>query len=96
MCYSLYLIHWPVVKATCHIFNYDLGIQNTWGVLLVTIPACVLFSAAAGWGFHLLVERRFLNTPPVLPWHAVGQRAVPAPACRSVTAMPAVPPSMPI
>ena len=67
MCYSLYLIHWPVAKLVSHIF-YVLGIKEEWAAILLVIPFCTVLAAALGWGFHLVVERRFLNTPPVLPW----------------------------
>lgn len=68
MCYSLYLIHWPFVKFAAHEFYVGLGLHNSWFYLGIIIPACLICSVAAGWIFHLYVERRFLNTPPVMPW----------------------------
>jgi peptidoglycan/LPS O-acetylase OafA/YrhL len=62
MCYSLYLIHWPITKSISHIF-FNLGVSSVWGTLLVTIPVSMAVSVAAAWVFHLLVERRFLNSP---------------------------------
>jgi peptidoglycan/LPS O-acetylase OafA/YrhL len=65
MCYSLYLTHWPVAKGLSHLL-YRLGVQGEWPTLLVTIPVSIMASVALAWVFHLAVERRFLNTPPVL------------------------------
>lgn len=65
MCYSFYLIHWPITKTITHV----LALQgwNTPGItFLVTAPLCVVVSVAAAWIFHVLVERKFLNTPPTL------------------------------
>jgi peptidoglycan/LPS O-acetylase OafA/YrhL len=62
MCYSLYLVHQILVKAvTTELIR--MGVTSAWQVLLMNIPACVAVSVAAGWVFHRLVERRFLNTP---------------------------------
>ncbi len=62
MCYSIYLVHWPLVKLVgmgCR----KLGLESDAETVLVVMPACIAASVAVGWGFHLLVERRFLNTP---------------------------------
>jgi peptidoglycan/LPS O-acetylase OafA/YrhL len=66
MCYSLYLVHWPVTKATSHLL-LNAGLDTPARTLLVTVPVCIAVSIAAAWPFHLLVERRFLNTPRVAP-----------------------------
>jgi peptidoglycan/LPS O-acetylase OafA/YrhL len=63
MCYSLYLVHWPVTKAVSHGL-YLAGVKGGMLTLLVTIPSCVAASVAVARAFHVLVERRFLNTPP--------------------------------
>ncbi|MGP8201787.1 MAG: acyltransferase family protein [Limisphaerales bacterium] len=68
MCYSLYLIHEPLVRLVSHIF-YVVGIKKEWAAILLVIPFCTMLAAVLGWGFHLAVERRFLNTLPVFPWH---------------------------
>lgn len=60
MCYSLYLVHWPIAKIVSHL-NYDAGLKGLWSTLLLTIPLVVVLSVAAAWFFHVLVERRFLN-----------------------------------
>jgi peptidoglycan/LPS O-acetylase OafA/YrhL len=62
ICYSLYLVHWPIVKFLSHTL-YLSGVQSEVGTLLVTIPLCLAASLAAAWGFHLAVEKRFLNSP---------------------------------
>jgi peptidoglycan/LPS O-acetylase OafA/YrhL len=62
MCYSLYLIHWPVTKATSHLL-LNAGIDTPARTLLVTVPVCIAVSIAAAWPFQVLVERRYLNTP---------------------------------
>jgi peptidoglycan/LPS O-acetylase OafA/YrhL len=62
LCYSLYLIHWPVVKLISHA-AYERGLTGAWGTLAVTIPVSTAVSVAVAWGFHVAVERRFLNPP---------------------------------
>lgn len=62
MCYSLYLVHWPIGKAISHLLFAN-GVRGVMGTLLVTIPVCMIVSLAAAWVFHVLVERRFLNAP---------------------------------
>ncbi len=64
LCYSMYLVHWPAVRIISHLL-YDAGATSSVATLLVTIPVCVAASILMGWGFHLLIERRFLNSPPV-------------------------------
>jgi len=61
MCYSLYLVHWPVVKIVSRVLSNG-GINSYAETLFVTIPVCLIVSMAAAWGFHLLVERHFMNT----------------------------------
>ena len=69
MCYSLYLVHFPVV--------FFLALLATLAGFrlspLVSIPVCGAMAIAASWQFHVYVERRFLNTP-------VGARTQPAPS----------------
>jgi peptidoglycan/LPS O-acetylase OafA/YrhL len=62
MCYSLYLVHWPVVKLVSHCF-YLAGVDSLWGTVLLTIPVATGLSLLAAWLFFLAVERRFLNSP---------------------------------
>lgn len=62
MCYSVYLVHFPLVRVLSHVL-WDAGVQ--WPILtvVVTIPMCVAAAIGLGWAFHLLVERRYLNAP---------------------------------
>jgi peptidoglycan/LPS O-acetylase OafA/YrhL len=62
MCYSLYLVHWPVVTVVGHLFDV-LGVKHPAAVLGVTVPACVAVAVSVAWLFHVLVERRFMNAP---------------------------------
>jgi peptidoglycan/LPS O-acetylase OafA/YrhL len=80
MCYSLYLTHDPLELVTTKLL-YQLGVNGEWSTLFITIPVCVLVSVLFAWGFHVLVERRFLNTPPTLPTKPkpVPQEEVPEP-----------------
>ena len=60
ICYSLYLVHWPIVKFISHSL-WLMGMRSASGTLLVTIPLCGAASLLVAWGFHVVVERRFLN-----------------------------------
>lgn len=64
MCYSLYLVHWPVVKGISHALYLN-GLTEPTETVLVTIPACAIATLAVGWLFHLGIERHFLNVPQV-------------------------------
>lgn len=61
MCYSMYLVHWPIAKGMA-VFLFNRGLGSPAATLLVTVPLVVMMSAIVGWTFHLAVERRFLNT----------------------------------
>jgi peptidoglycan/LPS O-acetylase OafA/YrhL len=65
MCYSLYLIHWPLCKITGNLLLLA-GVRGFVPVLLITLPVVTVVSIFAGWAFHLLVERHFLNPPATL------------------------------
>ena len=61
ICYSLYLIHVPVVMVCTHILLQF--VDNTAAnVGLIILPACFAGAILAAWIFHLLVERRFMNS----------------------------------
>jgi peptidoglycan/LPS O-acetylase OafA/YrhL len=62
-CYSVYLIHWPVVKGVTAA-TFLAGVRTDAGILLLTVPVGTALSLLAGWWFHRAVERRFLNTRP--------------------------------
>jgi peptidoglycan/LPS O-acetylase OafA/YrhL len=63
ICYSLYLVHWPVAKLVSH-GTYLAGLTSPEMILFVSTPIGILSSIGAGALFHRHVERRFLNTPP--------------------------------
>lgn len=57
-CYSLYLVHGPVVVLLK--WNlYRLGVTSNLGTLLVTVPVCVAAVLVPSALFHHFVERRF-------------------------------------
>jgi peptidoglycan/LPS O-acetylase OafA/YrhL len=66
ICYSLYLVHWPVAKLAGHGL-YLLGVRGDAATLLVTVPVVVAASVFLAWLFFRLVERRFLNAPATAP-----------------------------
>jgi len=66
MCYSLYLVHWPITKLTSAAL-FQAGVRGAWPTLLVTIPAAMAASVLVARAFYLLVERRFLNRPARAP-----------------------------
>jgi len=65
MCYSVYLIHLPVVKGVTQFF-YRMGVTREWPTIMLTIPVTAIVTVGIAWIFHLLVERRFMNTPSPL------------------------------
>lgn len=62
MCYSLYLIHWPITKIVSHAL-FQFGIKGLMQTLLIVIPACIAASVIVAWVFYRLVEKQFLNHP---------------------------------
>jgi peptidoglycan/LPS O-acetylase OafA/YrhL len=62
MCYSLYLVHWPIANGLSHAF-YLAGIKGLWPTLLITVPVTIAASVWLSWLFYLAVERYFLNSP---------------------------------
>lgn len=59
-CYSLYLVHWPVVMVVGRAFDL-LGMQSFAAALFISLPVCLAVSIGSASLFHLLVERRFMN-----------------------------------
>jgi len=90
MCYSLYLVHWPVVKGFSHLL-YMAGVKNAWLTLCFTMPACIVISVGLAWRFHTLVERRFLNTIPSLPEVSSSKALLPRVSTRDVEIIPVNP-----
>jgi peptidoglycan/LPS O-acetylase OafA/YrhL len=66
MCYSLYLIHWPITVVLTTAFHRA-GVRGPWPTLLIVVPVALILSIGASWIFHVLVERRFLNAPVASP-----------------------------
>ncbi|MGH7968628.1 MAG: acyltransferase family protein, partial [Limisphaerales bacterium] len=60
MCYSLYLIHWPVVTLVGWAFS-QLRFRNPWVVFSCGLLCCLSVAMAAARVFHRWVERRFWN-----------------------------------
>ena len=61
MCYSLYLLHWPIVKTISRVL-WDAGVQSDTATVLITVPICTACSVAAAAVFHIVVERRFMSS----------------------------------
>jgi peptidoglycan/LPS O-acetylase OafA/YrhL len=66
MCYSLYLIHWPITIVITE-YAHGAGVRGFWPTVLFAAPAAVAVSVACAWLFHIMVERRFLNAPAGRP-----------------------------
>ncbi len=77
MCYSLYLVHWPVTTLVSHGFD-ELGVKGVWPVFLVTVPVATGLSIALSRVFYHLVEKRFLNPPVAEPERAAEAPTAPA------------------
>lgn len=61
MCYSLYLVHWPITIIMANVM-VEVGVCGFWPTLLLTGPLAIIASIAASWLFYISIERRFLNT----------------------------------
>lgn len=60
MCYSLYLVHWPIDKWISHVLS-NYGLSSSKATVLVVVPICTCVSIAFARLFHLSIERHFLN-----------------------------------
>jgi peptidoglycan/LPS O-acetylase OafA/YrhL len=62
MCYSLYLVHMPVIEIarvlSLH-YGFVSATSNTWLTMLMYSAT----SLAIAWVFYVVVEQRFLNRP---------------------------------
>lgn len=92
MCYSLYLVHWPVVKVVSHSLH-AVGVRGLGPTLLVTVPACATAALLASRLFYWLVERRFLNPPQTLAVKIVPELAAPAVPATSLAPLTCAEPS---
>jgi peptidoglycan/LPS O-acetylase OafA/YrhL len=61
MCYSIYLVHWPVTLVAGGIFKL-LGVNGTARILLIGLPGSIAITVGAARIFHVLIERRFWNS----------------------------------
>ncbi len=82
MCYSLYLVHWPVAVVLPTLFH-QLGVRGVWPHLLFVAPLTVTASVLASWLFHRAVESKYLNVP-VLPSPSALRDVFAVPALRAV------------
>jgi peptidoglycan/LPS O-acetylase OafA/YrhL len=78
MCYSLYLIHYPVAAIVSKGLH-EVGVRGFWQTMLVVVPVCMGLSIACAHVFSVLVERRFLNTSSA-PLKRNADDRVPTPA----------------
>jgi peptidoglycan/LPS O-acetylase OafA/YrhL len=61
-CYSLYLLHGPIVELLkWNLFRW--GVTSNAGTLLVTVPVCMVAALVPSALFHHFVEQRFANPP---------------------------------
>jgi len=61
-CYSIYLIHFPVVAFATQWF-YERGPTGFWLKFFVMVPILAGAGVAVSWLFFAIVERHFLNAP---------------------------------
>jgi len=59
-CYSLYLVHFPIVSVISYQFYHRLGLQTPAHTMILTMPICFIVSAISANCFHVSIERRFL------------------------------------
>jgi peptidoglycan/LPS O-acetylase OafA/YrhL len=60
VCYSLYLVHVPIVRGLSHAV-FDAGWTSADATVFIVCPLAVGAAIAAAWPFHVLIERRFMN-----------------------------------
>lgn len=70
MSYSIYLVHWTVLRPIAVGFEWG-GCSSVVAILLLTVPLSVAASVAVGALFHRCVERRFLVARAPLPLDVV-------------------------
>ena len=74
MCYSLYLVHWPITKAISHMMS-DRGYAGPLPTAAVTMPLCLVCSVCVASLFYTHIERPFQR-----PRGSAIQRAALSPA----------------
>jgi peptidoglycan/LPS O-acetylase OafA/YrhL len=70
MSYSIYLVHWTVVKPLSR-WLWVQGVTGPAATLLITLPLCAIAAIVVGRLFFLGVERHFLNSPAMKPAEAL-------------------------
>ena len=63
-CYSIYLAHLPVCVVGS-LGLYELSVQGFWARALFTVPVVSAAAVGAGFLFHRVVERPFVEPPPL-------------------------------
>ena len=61
-CYSMYLVHFPLVVILSSYLYFSLGWKSPCLTLLLTVPLCLLITLIATEVFFRTVEMRFLST----------------------------------
>ena len=62
MCYSLYLVHWPIAVVMTNAF-YEAGIRSLYGTFFIVGPSTIAVSILLSRLFYLVIERHFINVP---------------------------------
>ena len=60
-CYSMYLVHFPIVILFSSYFFFQLGWTSPFATLVLTVPICLLVTFLSTEVFYRLIEVRFLN-----------------------------------
>lgn len=60
-CYSLYLVHFPIVSVISYQFSVKLGFCDPLSAICLVLPCCFIASVVAAQFFHVAIERRFLG-----------------------------------
>lgn len=71
-CYSIYLVHLPVIHFSAHLMGRFVEFHSIAQAWLVSWALIIPFAIGAGMVFYLLVERPCMNPAwPTALWHAV-------------------------
>lgn len=63
ICYSLYLVHVPIVRGVSRLL-FDAGCTSSDATVLIVCPLAITAAVAIAWLFHVVVERRFMKPAP--------------------------------
>lgn len=84
--YSVYLIHPLIVKGISYA-TFRAGMRGNGETLLIVLPICLLFSIAAAYLFHRVVERHFIPSAKSPKAKPAAESSAIAPCFRSQAAM---------